>query len=248
MATPEYFYDAPIIGPDRSTRWFSHLVHGVAFVVFKVCFRYRIIGREHLVEVPQGKGAILAGNHASMADPLFGLLANHMNVRYIGKEELFEGNAILRGGLARIGSFPIRRDSADRTAIKRAVACLKRGEYVGIFPEGTRVRPERHQEVKFHAGAVLIANMAKTCIIPIALAGTDRIKPAGSHFMHFPRVTVYIDRPIYPSEFDDLPKKERADACINEVMRRVYAMRDGQYPPPPAPDHPEIAEEEVTPS
>ena len=60
-------------------------------------------------------------------------------MRFLGRENLF-GNAhgLVGQVLSRVGAFPIKRDAADRTAIKRATRMLKSNEIVGIMPEGTR--------------------------------------------------------------------------------------------------------------
>lgn len=230
IASLEHFYDAPLRGEGHSSRWFSYIIRGIGNFVFKVFFRYRIDGRENL-DVGEGKAAVLAGNHFSMADPLMVVFALKDNVRFIGKEELFQGPRFLAQGLARCGAIPIKRDTADRQCIKRAVASIKRGEYVGIYPEGTRHHPETGA-AQNKAGAVLIANMAHCPIIPVGSVGTERIKPEGSHFLHFPKLVVRFGFPVDPHDFDYLPKPQRAEACIQEVMRRCYALRAGQDPEP----------------
>jgi len=225
-----HFLDAPIRGEGRSSRWFSWIIRGIGNFVFKLCFRYRVEGRENL-DVGEGKAAVVAGNHFSMADPVMGFLALRGNIRFIGKQELFEGNAFVAQGLARCGGIPVRRDTADRVCIKRAVAALRRGEYVGIYPEGTR-HHSADEPVSNKAGAVLIANMAQSVIVPVGTVGTERIKPAGSHLLHFPRLVIRFGVPVDPHDFDYLPKPQRAEACIDEVMRRSYALRAGEDPAP----------------
>ena len=226
----EYFYDKPMYGEDGYPRWFYHIVHAVAVVVFKIAFRYRVEGRGNL-SFPEGNAAVIAGNHSSLADPLLLILAIPKgNCRFLTKEELMshDANAFVAQGIARMGGFPVKRNTADRVAIKRAVACIKRGENVGIFPEGTRIKDGNSESAAHFGGAVLIANMGKCPIIPVGIEGTDRIKPPGSHILHFPTVTIRFGAPIWPHDFDDLPKKERTQACIDEVMHQCYLLRNGE--------------------
>lgn len=216
------------------TRWAANLIYVVALLLFKIAFRYRIEGRENL-ELPDGGTAILAGNHMSMIDPLFLIFATRNNVRFVAKEELFAPGAsrFVAQGIARMGVFPIKRDSADRVAIRRCVAALKRGEFVGIYPQGTRVMPGEGDDQPVHEGVVLIANMAHVPIIPVGITGTEKVRPKGQKLLHFPKVIARIGKPVDPHAFDALPKRERASACAAEVMRQCFSLRDGIDPGPP---------------
>lgn len=222
----EDFFDAPLRGEGHKSRWFSNLVYVLGTAILKAGFRYTIQGKEHLEELPEGTVAVIAANHASDIDPVLLVLALRLNVRFMAKEELFDGSRLLAQGLARLGAFPVKRDSADRLAIRRSVDALKRGEFLGIFPEGTRIRfpgQEKHN----HAGAVMIARMADVPIVPVGIQGTNRIKPYGSKLMRFPTVHVRFGSPVWPSEYEDVPKKERSQVMIDDIMKMSYALRDG---------------------
>ncbi|MGN0034780.1 MAG: lysophospholipid acyltransferase family protein [Coriobacteriales bacterium] len=225
FVTPvERFLDAPLRGEGHESRWFSYVVYALGTVVLKVAFRYSVEGMEHLDEIPEGKAAVIAANHACVLDPVLLVLALRFNVRFMAKEELFD-SAFLAQALARVGAFPVKRGTADRRAVRRAVAAVRRGEYLGIFPEGTRIRcpdQERHN----HAGAVMIARAADAPIVPVGIEGTDRIRPLGSRLLHFPHVHVRFGSPVWPSEYDDVPKHDRSQVMIDDVMRMVYELRD----------------------
>ena len=73
----------------------------------------------------------------------------------MGRESLFDNAHGLVGQiLSRVGAFPVKRDSADRTAIKRATRMLKNDEIVGILPEGTR-RGKGTKTPEIHSGAAV---------------------------------------------------------------------------------------------
>ena len=101
-------------------------------------------------------------------------------------------------------------------------ACFKNGEWVGIFPEGTR-RSKGSNKPELHAGAVLIARMGKAPIVPLGLENVANIKRKGER-IRFPKVTVRFGRPISLDSFDFLPKDERMDACAWYTMRQAYAL------------------------
>ena len=221
----ETIYDAPIKGEGHGPNWSRWLIYVVVMIVMKVCFRLRGEGLENLEKIPEGKAAVLAANHCSMIDPIPLFLLLKCNIRFLAKEELFEKNRFFTQIFARVGASPLKRNTADRSAIKRAVASLKRGEYLGIFPEGTR-RKSREQELKNHAGAVIIANLAGVPIIPVGISGADKVLPEGSKVLHFPKIIVRFGEPVFPSDFSYLPKEKRNQAVIDEVMRRSFALRD----------------------
>ena len=105
-------------------------------MLFSIVFRAKIEGRENM---PKEGPVILAANHMSNWDPP--LLATFLSrpVSYMAKQELFF-NFIADYILRSCHSFPVKRGAADRGAIKAALAELKNGRCLGVFPQGTRSR------------------------------------------------------------------------------------------------------------
>ncbi len=210
----------------RISRWFANVVFAILFIVAKICWRFKIVGKEN-IEKCQGKsGAIIITNHESYLDAVFFYLAPRPKqfVRIIARDNIFGGI----GGniIARCGAFPIARDSADRVALKRAVKMLKSGELVGIMPEGTR-RNKGTAEMKLHSGFCLMAKMAGDVpIIPMAISGAGTIKVKGK-LPSFHKVRVTFGEPLYLSDFSNFEKSRRMDACAWYSMRRVFSLRDG---------------------
>lgn len=197
---------------------------------WKVIFRFEVENKEVFDRVAaSGKAAVVAANHVSLADPpsLWVAVRPHV-LRLMGKESIFTSGGQALAQLASVwGAFPVKRDSADRKAIKRAVMYLNAGEFVGIFPEGTRMRlPD--MEAHYHAGTVLVARMAKVPIIPVGIRNTEKICPNGSHFpRYFQKVTAAVGEPIDPADYEHVDKKIRNEVILNDVMRAVFALRDG---------------------
>jgi 1-acyl-sn-glycerol-3-phosphate acyltransferase len=117
-------------------------------------------------------------------------------------------------------AFPVDRGRADRAAIAKAGAYLAAGEPVAIFPEGTR---NRDGDVVAQDGAAFIAMRANVPLVPVGIDGTERIKPPGSRFVRFPRVTISVGEAVRASDFEGLGKKETIEAMTAEVMRRIGA-------------------------
>ena len=227
----EHFYDSPcfygkeIGGTKRVFNWFVYVAAYFLRPLFKLLFRFKVVDVQNLPQ--KGEAVVYAINHVSYADPAIGWTAlyRYGGARFLARSSLFKPFA--GGALARAGAIPIDPESADRKALKRAVAALKRGESVAIFPEGTRMNsPEKKYNP--HAGVVLIANMGKAKIVPIGCNGTDRIKPPGKFFFRFPRVYFKVGQAIDPKDekYQKLDKKIRTQAVLDDVMGEVFAMRD----------------------
>lgn len=160
------------------------LVFGSIFTVF---FRWKISGTEN---IPIQGAAIIASNHISNWDPPVIGTALPRRLRFMAKEELFS-IPIFDKIISSLGAFPVKRGSADRTAIKTAISILENGEILGLFPEGTRSK--NGQLGKPEPGIALIAVKTGAPIIPAAIIGTNKIFSNGNLF---PKFEVIFGKPI----------------------------------------------------
>lgn len=203
----------------------GNIVWFIVFVAFKIAFRYRVVGRENLRQFDGKGGCVVVGNHSSYLDPAFQWVSARTKqwIRFMARDNMFyNANGLAGWVISRVGAFPVKRDEADRSAIKRAAAMLKRGEVVGIYPEGTR-RGKGTVPPSLHAGAAFIARMGKAPIVPSSIRNIEKIKQKGER-VHFPKVTVVYGEAVYLEDFDFIPKAERLDAMSWYVMRECYAL------------------------
>jgi 1-acyl-sn-glycerol-3-phosphate acyltransferase len=135
----------------------------------------------------------------------------------MAKSELW-AHDVIGWGLDMFWAFPVDRGTADRTALGKAKAYLDAGEPVAIFPEGTR---NFAGEAEAQGGAAFIALRSGVPLMPVGITGTAGIKPAGTRFIHFPRVTISIGEPVRAEDFPGLSRKQAVEAMTAEVMRRV---------------------------
>ena len=225
----EDYWDRPFVGNDQTNR----IPHGLALFLsglfcflVKVVFRFRKEGQE-VIDQFKGKkcGALLVSPHYSYLDVVIMFLSMRRKgwVRLIARDSLFTAaHGFLGTCISSVGAIPIKRDTADRTAMKRATRSLKNGEWIGLFPEGTR-RGKGSAEPALHGGVALMARMGKAPIIPLGLINVNKVKRKGER-LRLPRITARFGKPISVSEFDFLPKDERMDACSWYVMREAYAL------------------------
>jgi 1-acyl-sn-glycerol-3-phosphate acyltransferase len=97
--------------------------------------RLRVDGLEFL---PRNGPVLVVANHDSQTDPLaVGVAARHRRqIRALAKSTLWD-----KPGLGRVldgmGQIPIERAAGDSGALANAVAALRAGSCIGVFPEGT---------------------------------------------------------------------------------------------------------------
>ena len=176
--------------------------------------RWSVRGAEN---VPKTGGFILAPNHISYLDPPVAAGAIFRQVHFMAKEELFKPR-VLGFILRASGTFPVRRGTADRSAIRKAIGLLQAGKVVGIFPEGTRSEDGNLQQPE--QGLGLLVLKAKVTVLPMAIIGTDQVLRRGSAVLHFGKIKVNIGKPL---DFSDLYDRESDRAAIAEIGRRTMA-------------------------
>lgn len=224
----EKMWDMPLDGvSDKKhiTHWFGNFLFLLFAPFLKLMFRYRVDGRASLRAFKRRSGVVVICNHTSFLDVCFLYMSARWNqwIRLMGRDSLFEkAHGLLGQVLSRAGAFPVKRDSADRTSIKRATRFLKDKEIVGIMPEGTR-RGKSDIEPALHAGAAFIARMGKVPILPCTVRNAELVKQKGK-MMRFPKVTIEYGKPILLEDFDFLPKPDRLDGCTWYAMRECFAM------------------------
>jgi len=142
------------------------LVRLACRLVARLLFRIRILGTEH---IPSGGPALLVSNHLTYLDAfLIGACVRPV-VRFLVWKPYYE-HKLLNWGL-RIGkAIPIGTGpySAAR-AIERARRELERGQFVGIFAEGSISRTG--ELLPFKRGLEAIVRGLDAPIIPVHLGG-----------------------------------------------------------------------------
>jgi len=225
----ELFYEHPMREfPWPSRAWLAISMTG-AWIWTKIFFPWKIEEAEKLWGgwKPGDKGRVLVMNHVSMLDPVVVAIALYhhgIRTRPISKSE-FDKNKLVSWAFSRYGCIPVVRGTADVKAIRRAQRALEAGDWVLIFPEGTRIKTD-DQPVTIHGGFALIAQMARTCVQPLAIVGARDITPKGKHFPRPKRVFMKAGDPIEFSSLGVKKRKEQIAAMEKVSMERVYALRD----------------------
>jgi 1-acyl-sn-glycerol-3-phosphate acyltransferase len=185
------------------------LIGKIVFIpFFHIFHRLKVKGKEN---IPKTGGAIVCANHVSNFDPIVVAICIKRNVHFMAKAELFK-NKFVSYILIKLNAFPIKRGSADITAIKNSFKLIKNGEILGIFPEGTRSKNGKLGPAE--PGTATIAIKTKAPIIPIKITGS---------YKAFKSVKVVIGKPIELTDYYD--RKLTSDE-INKASQQIMAEID----------------------
>ena len=143
------------------------------------------------VEVlPRSGPTLLIANHDSQTDPVaVGVAARkRRQIRALAKRSLWD-----KPGLGRVldgmGQIPIERAAGDADALVNAVAALRRGSCIGVFPEGT-ISVGRTLRARSGIGRLAL-EVPEARLVCATVQGT----PALARFPQRPRIRVRFFEP-----------------------------------------------------
>ncbi len=177
--------------------------------------------------VPRSGAVLICPNHISDADPPAVAVAVPRNAFYMAKHDLFEVPVL--GYLMRhFRAFPIKRDSADRAALRKAEELLQNGEAVVIFAEGGGNEEGTLQPL--YPGAMLIALKTRVPVVPVALVNTNEVWEYGSPTPKRAGVPVSVTFGE-PLDLSDLyGKKGAVDEATRRLTERLAQMLNQPVP------------------
>lgn len=176
--------------PTVSTRALYAVCRFIAVGLSRMLAPGRITGEENL---PKSGGYVIAPLHRSHMDFLIVARISRRRLRYLAKAEVWNHHRLGRF-IERLGAMPVHRAVADRDSFNRTLAVLEGGEPLMLFPEGTRLDGPIVGEL--HEGAAYLAMRAGVPLIPVGLAGTERVLPKGHVIPRPARVRIVIGEPV----------------------------------------------------
>ncbi len=184
--------------------------------------RWRVEGKEN---VPKKGQLIVVANHLNLIDPPLLGASVPRRIYFMAKQELFRpslGAHFVRA----YGAFPVRRGELDREALRRALEVLKKGQVVGMFPEGKRSLNNRIQPMQ--PGTSFVAVRSGAPILPVGISGSEQIKGIG-FILRRPRITVTIGQPFTLPPVEDKPLRSQLPQLSDLIAERVAELLPPSY-------------------
>ncbi|GJM18696.1 MAG: hypothetical protein DHS20C14_09090 [Phycisphaeraceae bacterium] len=176
--------------------WYAAAVHGL-----------KVEGFEHVPTARDAGPLIVVANHTAGVDPVLISARCPFHIRWIMAEDM------RLPWLDRFWRWQqvifVSRSGRDRTAMREAMAHLRAGGVIGIYPEGGLERPER-QLLRFQRGVGMLIKRSGAPVLPVWVEGTPQVDPAWASLWHTSRSRVEF-APIIDYSTTGLGADEIAD-------------------------------------
>jgi 1-acyl-sn-glycerol-3-phosphate acyltransferase len=175
--------------------------------------RLEVSGLEHL---PADGPVLLAGNHDSYWDPVAVGIAGlpRRQIQALAKSSLWKIPGLDRV-LDGMGQIPIDRGAGDVHALDRAIAELRGGACIGVFPEGTR---SLGRELRARSGfGRLAAAVPEAAVVCCTVVGTTDITSPPKR----PRVAVRFFTPAGGGLMDGESPGELSARLVAEIRAQA---------------------------
>jgi len=209
-----YLIHGPL--PTAGANFFRHFTR----LFCLVWHRLEWTGRHH---IPHDGPVILACNHTTALDPFILQSACPRQIRWVMLTSYrFKALEFFWKMIDPI-FIDYDKDGERVNAskqVRQIVAELKKGDILGIFPEGGLQYDNRVLKV-FEDGAAVTARLGKAQIVPCWVEGTVRSKSLLAHFLKPGHRRIAFGKPFTPD-----PKASPADVTA-ELRRRMIALASG---------------------
>lgn len=233
-------------GWTRVDRWVGYILVGVAIMMFtaglvtlSIRLRRGVYGKsltfaENLNEflakswwrfqrlgpstVPRTGPVLVTANHTCSADPLFlSAAASYRPISFLVAAE-YSTWPVVKFFLRLVDCIPVKRDSRDAGATKKAIRHLREGKAVGIFIEGGIVRPGKAVHPK--DGVAMLALRTGAPVIPAYISGVTYHNNIVWGLLIRHRARVRFGPPVDLTEFQ---LEDRNREVIRAATAKIYA-------------------------
>ena len=174
---------------------------------------FKVFGNKNVQDGP----LLYVSNHYTAVDAAFPAVTTKEGIHFLAKKES-KTMPVIGPCMVGLKSIFANRDGNDVRAIMDCLKCLKAGDKLAIYPEGTRNRNPDVEMLPFHHGASLIAIKAQVKIVPLVIYK----KPRNFRMTH-----ILVGEPFELTEYYGKKKlsEEELTAADEKIRSRMLDLR-----------------------
>mgnify|MGYP001638881507 CR=1 FL=1 len=201
----------PANGKGRHVMPLLNFLRMLVIPVFRLCLPIRFYGKRKVAD----GACVYVCNHYRIWDVIYPAATTWEGIHFVSKKSVTT-NWFMKGFCKRLKVIEVNRDGSDVRAVMDSLKCLRNGEKISLFPEGTRNKTGAEM-LPFKGGAAVMAIKAKVPIVPMMIYK----KPKPFRLNH-----ILIGEPFELSEYYDRKLTEEDIREADEKLRnRLLDMR-----------------------
>jgi 1-acyl-sn-glycerol-3-phosphate acyltransferase len=199
-------------------------VRAIMSFLTRLLTRFEVRGLEH---IPKEGPCLFVTNHLHLLDSPIIMTAIPYRV-YVFAGEKWEKHILLGPLFHSLDAIFVERGEVDRNALRKALAVLAGGGFLGVAPEGTRSKTGSLQEG--HRGPAYIALRTGAKLLPMAATGGPEVFPKLWHLRRA-RVCVVFGLPFEPPALaaGQRPNAQQQHELTDEIMYHIAALLPPEY-------------------
>ena len=210
-------------GSVMETPWAGRFLRRAGLWLARVVYRVRLLPSAPLPEGP----CLLLPNHLTWVDAVLVQAVSPRPIRYL-VEETYYRNRFLGPVLRILGALPVSSSRA-KEALRAAVAALRRGETVCLFPEGRISRTG--SLLRLQRGYTFLARESGVPVVPVWLDGTWGSVFSFSEGRYFFKKIRRLPYPVSVVFGEAIPAVEAAVGVLRErlldLSEQAFQARPG---------------------
>ncbi len=191
-----------------------HIFIALPIVQFLKWYSNLTFKNSHLV--PQKGPFILLMNHASYLDPIIVATLLRRRIGFFTKSTSF-ADRLLQPIFRAYRSLPNRRYEIDPQVVRQAIQVIKKGNSIGIFPEGERTWNGKLLPFKYNTVKFLMS--VQIPIVLLSIKGTYNVLPRWTHRLNPGQIKIEVQRcfSLIPGRWRIEDLKEELELYFREI-------------------------------
>ncbi len=183
---------------------FMNILRVIVIPFYYIIKPFRFYGKRKVAD----GACVYISNHYALFDPVYAASTTWEGIHFVGKKEI--ERMFLIGAVAKKAkAILVNRDGNDVRGVLDCLKCLKNGDKIAIYPEGTRNKGEGAL-LPFKHGAAALAIKAKVPIIPLCIYKKPK---------YFRCTHILMGEPIELTEYYDRKLSEEEVVGVDEMLR-----------------------------